>query len=59
MANRLSARLLIAAVALLAATTATAQKATDAPADRDWSPPAVEVDTDQPFSSGLTGAMSS
>lgn len=50
MSNRLSARLLIAAAALLAATTATAQKATDAPADRDWSPPAVEADTDQSLS---------
>jgi hypothetical protein len=50
LSSRPPARLLIATAALLAAATATAQKVTDAPADRDWSPPAVEADTDEPFS---------
>lgn len=50
MSKRLPARLLIGSLALLAATTATAQRVADAPAEQDWSPPAVEADTEQPFS---------
>lgn len=34
----------------LAATQASAQPAPAAPTDQDWSPPATEADTDQPFS---------
>jgi len=41
---------LVFGTALLVATSAIAQERTDTPADQDWSPPAAEADTDQPFS---------